>query len=69
MAGAGAANGTAVQLWDCNGTAAQSRTWNSDGSVRALGKCMDVTGGSTANGTRLQIWDCSGGANQRWTRA
>ncbi|MFD4542974.1 lectin [Streptomyces bauhiniae] len=67
VAGASSANGTAVQLYDCNGTAAQQWTVDTDGTVRALGKCLDVTGSSTANGTRLQLWDCSGGANQKWT--
>ncbi|KOV91484.1 lectin [Streptomyces sp. NRRL B-3648] len=67
VAGASSTNGTAVQLYDCNGTAAQQWTVGSDGTIRALGKCLDVTGNSTANGARLQLWDCGGGANQRWT--
>ncbi|MFI0808850.1 lectin [Streptomyces echinatus] len=67
VAGASSTNGTAVQLYDCNGTAAQQWTVGSDGTIRALGKCLDVTGNSTANGARLQLWDCSGGANQKWT--
>lgn len=67
VAGASSANGTAVQLYDCNGTAAQQWTVETDGTVRALGKCLDVTGSSTANGTRLQLWDCTGAANQKWT--
>ncbi|MFC4014768.1 lectin [Nonomuraea purpurea] len=67
VAGAGTANGTAVQLYDCNGTAAQSWAWNGDGSVRALGKCMDVAGGATANGTQVQLYDCNGTGAQRWT--
>ncbi|MER7976978.1 RICIN domain-containing protein [Streptomyces sp. NPDC095817] len=67
VASASSANGTAVQLYDCNGTAAQQWTVGSDGTVRALGKCLDITGNSTANGARLQLWDCGGGANQKWT--
>ena len=46
VAGANSANGTAVQLYDCNGTAAQQWTVGGDGTIRALGKCLDVTGGS-----------------------
>ena len=42
VAGANSANGTAVQLYDCNGTAAQQWTVGSDGTIRALGKCLDV---------------------------
>ncbi|MFE1953681.1 ricin-type beta-trefoil lectin domain protein [Streptomyces sp. NPDC059524] len=64
--GASAANGTPVQLYDCNGTAAQQ--WSFSGSqLRALGKCLDVTGASTASGAKLQLWDCTGGGNQQWT--
>ncbi len=40
---------------------------SADGTVRALGKCLDVTGNSTADGAKLQLWDCTGGANQKWT--
>ncbi|WP_329372311.1 ricin-type beta-trefoil lectin domain protein [Streptomyces sp. NBC_01483] len=67
VAGANSANGTAVQLYDCNGTTAQQWTVSSDGTVRALGKCLDVAGNSTADGAKLQLWDCTGGANQKWT--
>ncbi|MDI9835667.1 family 16 glycosylhydrolase [Streptomyces sp. KAU_LT] len=67
VAGANTANGTPVQLYDCNGTAAQQWTAGSDGSLRALGKCLDATGNGTADGTPLQLWDCTGGANQKWT--
>ncbi|MEY9895212.1 hypothetical protein ABIA31_008901 [Catenulispora sp. MAP5-51] len=59
-------NGTHVQLWDCNGTAAQSWTWG-NGTLTFGGKCMDVTGQGTANGTLVELWDCNGGANQQWT--
>ncbi|MDL2075909.1 family 16 glycosylhydrolase [Streptomyces sp. GXMU-J15] len=67
VAGANPANGTPVQLYDCNGTAAQQWTVGSDGTIRALGKCLDVTGNGTANGSTVQLWDCTGGPNQRWT--
>ncbi|HEV8559630.1 MAG TPA: ricin-type beta-trefoil lectin domain protein, partial [Actinophytocola sp.] len=66
VAGANAANGTAVQLWDCNGTGAQQWTVGTDGAIRALGKCLDVTSGSTANGAKIQLWDCNGTGAQQW---
>ncbi|WP_262413376.1 ThuA domain-containing protein [Actinacidiphila acidipaludis] len=66
VAGAGSANGTAVQLYDCNGTNAQNWTVGSDGTLRALGKCLDVTSAGTANGTKLQLWDCNGTGAQQW---
>lgn len=67
VAGANSANGTPVQLYDCNSTAAQRWTAGSDGTLRALGKCLDATGNGTADGTTVQLWDCTGGPNQRWT--
>ncbi|MER7890605.1 ricin-type beta-trefoil lectin domain protein [Micromonospora sp. NPDC094482] len=67
VAAASSADGTPVQLYDCNGTAAQQWTFGADGTVRALGKCLDVRDNATANGTRVQIWTCTGSANQRWT--
>ena len=66
VAGASSANGTPVQLYDCNGTAAQRWSVGSDGSIRALGKCLDVKDNGTADGSPLQLWDCSGSAPQRW---
>ncbi|MFF6996780.1 ricin-type beta-trefoil lectin domain protein [Streptomyces sp. NPDC008313] len=67
VAGANSANGTPVQLYDCNGTAAQNWTVGSDGTLRALGKCLDVTSGGTADGALVQLYDCNGTAAQKWT--
>lgn len=62
-------NGTAVQLYDCNGSNAQK--WTANGSQNLVnagsGKCLEATGNASANGTRLQIWTCGSGANQKWT--
>jgi len=67
VAGANSANGTAVQLYDCNGSGAQQ--WNvvGNGQIQALGKCLDVSGGGTANGTVVQLYDCNGTGAQNWT--
>ncbi|MCA1221629.1 family 16 glycosylhydrolase [Streptomyces sp. 8L] len=67
VASASNANGTPVQLYDCNGSNAQAWTVGSDGTLKALGKCLDATGNGTADGTQLQLWDCTGGANQKFT--
>jgi hypothetical protein len=67
IAGANSANGTAVQLYDCNGTSAQQWTVGSDGTLRALGKCMDITAAGTADGTQIQLYDCNGTNAQKWT--
>jgi O-glycosyl hydrolase len=64
--GQSSADGTKIQIWDCNGGANQAWTVESDGTVQVLGKCMDITGASTANGTLIELWTCNGGANQQW---
>jgi len=67
VAGANPADGTSVQLYDCNGTTAQQWTRPGDGTIRALGKCLDVANGATADGTRVQIATCNGNPAQQWT--
>jgi hypothetical protein len=67
VAGASTANGTAIQLFDCNGTGAQQWTIAANGSIQALGKCLDVAAAGTANGTVTQLFDCNGTGAQQWT--
>ena len=64
--GGSTTDGTAVQLYDCNGTAAQDWTLNSNGTLQNSGKCLDATANGTGDGTLLDLWDCNGGANQAW---
>jgi hypothetical protein len=55
-------------MYDCNGTNAQKWTvGNTDTSIQALGKCLDVTGGGTADGTKIQLYTCNGTGAQKWT--
>ncbi|MEO3814267.1 PQQ-dependent sugar dehydrogenase [Sphaerisporangium sp. B11E5] len=64
--GASAADGTQVQIYTCNGTAAQN--WTRTGQTfRALGKCLDVSGASAADGAKVQIYTCNGTGAQNWT--
>ncbi|WP_330459995.1 ricin-type beta-trefoil lectin domain protein [Streptomyces sp. NBC_00820] len=67
VAGGSSTDGAAVQLYDCNGTAAQTWTVQADGSVQGLGKCLDVTAGSTADGAKVQLYGCNGTGAQRWS--
>jgi endoglucanase len=68
-AAAGTANGTVVQIYDCNGTGAQQWQVRSDGSILnpASGRCLDIVSGATANGSRAQLYDCNGTGAQKWT--
>jgi 1-phosphatidylinositol phosphodiesterase len=63
----GASNGTVVDLYSCNSTAAQTWLPAPDGTIRINGLCLDVTGQGTGNGTVVDLWGCNGGANQQWT--
>jgi beta-glucosidase len=63
---ASTANGTAIQIYTCNGSSAQSWTVTSDHRLTVLGKCLDVTSAGTANGTKVQLYDCNGTGAQVW---
>ncbi|MFJ1579587.1 MULTISPECIES: ricin-type beta-trefoil lectin domain protein [unclassified Streptomyces] len=67
VAAGASANGTAVQLYDCNSSTAQRWTVGTDSTIRSLGKCLDVTSASTANGAKVQLYDCNGSGAQQWT--
>ncbi|MFF0119987.1 ricin-type beta-trefoil lectin domain protein [Micromonospora arida] len=67
MSAANPANSTPVQLFTCNGSTAQQWTVADDGTIRALGKCLDIAAASTANGARVQIYDCNGTWAQQWS--
>jgi Glycosyl hydrolase family 59/Ricin-type beta-trefoil lectin domain/Concanavalin A-like lectin/glucanases superfamily len=64
--GGSSANGTKVQMWNCDGAAAQNWTIEGNGTIGINGSCLDITGGSTANGALIEEWACTGGANQQW---
>ncbi len=64
--GQSTANGSRIQIWDCNGGSNQQWTVASNGTLQVYGKCMDITGANYGNGTGIDLWDCNGGANQQW---
>jgi hypothetical protein len=65
----GTTAGTPVQLYHCNGTAAQVWQWRSDSTLYNphSGKCLNVP--STANGVHLQIAICHVTNSQYWNLA
>ena len=67
VSGGNTRNGTQIQIYRCNETAAQK--WRFiDGSLRGIGgKCLDVSGGNTANGTKIQLYSCNNTAAQKWS--
>jgi hypothetical protein len=63
--GASAAEYTPVQVYTCNGTAAQQWTVVEAGStLQALGMCMDIDAGGTADGTTVDLYTCNDTAAQ-----
>lgn len=66
--GANFANGTPVQVYQCNGTPAQNfqLVRNAAGQVRVSGTnfCLDA-GENPVNGSKLKIWQCYAGLKQQ----
>lgn len=64
----GTVNGTAIQLWDCNGGPNQIWQNRADGSLYnpGSGRCVDLPFGDRTFGKPLVLWDCNGGPNQAW---
>jgi hypothetical protein len=64
---AGAANGSATQIWDCTGGAGQGYTPTAASELRVLdNKCLQARGQGTTAGTVVEVWDCNGGNQQKW---
>ncbi|KOV65743.1 ricin-type beta-trefoil lectin domain protein, partial [Streptomyces sp. MMG1121] len=64
------ANGTRLQIWDCNGADAQKFAVNGGGVITGPGgKCVDVAADDTGgNRAAVQLWDCQTYAeDQHWT--
>jgi hypothetical protein len=68
ITGNGTANGTKIQLWDCDGVGGQVWVVQSDGSLLnpQSGRCLDDPSGNGQSGDRLQIWDCNGSSAQKF---
>ncbi|MFV0484946.1 MAG: RICIN domain-containing protein [Candidatus Saccharimonadales bacterium] len=69
----GTANGTAIQMYVKNHTAAQIMQLSYDSKTGYYtitnpqsNKVFDVTGGGTASGTRVQIWKSNNTCSQKW---
>jgi chitinase len=63
---ASTADANPIQVYTCNGTAAQTWTVESNSTLQVLGKCLDVAGAGTANGTLVQLYTCNGTGAQTW---
>jgi hypothetical protein len=57
-------DGNRIQLYSCNGSAAQVWTWQTDGTLQVVGKCLQVTG--VGAGGLAELWDCDGSPSEVW---
>ncbi len=58
--------GTPLDIWDCGRGRRQRWRFEPDGTVRAMGKCMDAARGSSDNGTVIRLARCHGGPAQQF---
>ncbi|HEY0249047.1 MAG TPA: Ca2+-dependent phosphoinositide-specific phospholipase C, partial [Gryllotalpicola sp.] len=68
----GTSNGTAVQRYACNGSAAQRFVYTAEGQLRPRYDnplCVDIDGGSAKAGKAVHLWDCDGGSSEKWVIA
>ncbi|MBC3842148.1 RICIN domain-containing protein [Streptacidiphilus sp. 4-A2] len=68
VTGSGTTNGTAVDLYTCNGTGAQTWTNGPNGSLvnPKSGLCLADPGSATIPGTDVILWTCDNGSEQNW---
>jgi hypothetical protein len=60
-------NGTALDLWDCNGGGNQSWNWTAAKELTVYGnKCMTIGGDGSSAGSPAIITECTGAPNQAW---
>jgi hypothetical protein len=66
-ANARAVNDNQIDLFTCNGSAAQQWTVvSADHTLQVLGRCLDTEAGGTANGTTIVLYDCNQAASQQF---
>ena len=64
--GANFSDGVLVQMWVCNGTAAERWAAVNGQLQTSNGKCLDAAGGGTGNNTPIQIVGCHNHPAQQW---
>jgi hypothetical protein len=61
----GTQNFNPIDVWSCDGTAAQQWSWVEGGStLRAFGMCLDVQNGHSDDGTPVDLFQCNGTGSQ-----
>ncbi len=63
--GGSTVNGNKIDIFSCNGSAAQKWRLKSNGTLVVLDKCL-ADKGYTGAGTKLVLWNCAGNKNEQW---
>ncbi len=58
------ANGTRVNVSNCQTVPAERWTVESDGTLRVHNHCLDIAGSGGAAGQQVQLWQCNGSARR-----
>lgn len=66
-AGAGNTNGTVIQVYTCNGTAAQDWAYNSNNRTIRPTYNMNLCVTNQGAGMQLVLWTCDGSTARQWT--
>ncbi len=64
-----APKGAKVQIANCVSGATESWTLATDGTIRAKGACLDISGSSTYKGKGVQLLHCSSSVREQWRQA
>jgi beta-glucosidase len=59
-------NGSAVDIYTCNGTNGQEWTAEANSTLQADGNCLDAVSGGTSSGTLVDLYTCNGTGAQVW---
>jgi hypothetical protein len=59
--------GNPLSVATCNGSAGQTWSPYTDGTVRVQGGCLDVVAAGTTSGTNVDWYACNGSNAQKWT--
>ncbi len=60
-------NGNKIQIWGCNGGAAQQWSYVNGALVNAGGKCLDIPDDKQISGSAVQLYTCNGTDAQKWS--
>lgn len=55
-----------VDVFSCNGSAAQKWTVEANGTIQINNQCLDIYQNGVKYGSKVDLYPCNGGKNQQW---